>query len=93
MKNISKQDDYLKLIPSYESALSQVLCEIRIARRKFMPKAQVVHYASQLTKVTTSMLDYLTFHKYPESWPDSLKDFEIVIESYLHSIRSNGRSF
>lgn len=48
-----------------------------------MPKAQVVHYASQLTKVTTSMLDYLTFHKYPKSWPDSLKDFEIVIESYL----------
>lgn len=86
IKNISKQDDYLKLIPSYELALSQVLCEIRIARRKFMPKAQVVHYASQLTKVTTSMLDYLTFHKYPESWPDSLKDFEIVIESYLHSI-------
>ncbi|KAG4072386.1 hypothetical protein HA402_004318 [Bradysia odoriphaga] len=81
IKNISKQDDYLKLIPSYESALSQVLREIRIARRKFMPKAQVVHYASQLTKVTTSMLDYLTFHKYPKSWPDTLKDFEIVIES------------
>lgn len=86
IKNISKQDDYLKLIPSYESALSQVLCEIRIARRKFMPKAQVVNYASQLTKVTTSMLDYLTFHKYPKSWPDSLKDFEIVIESYTYSI-------
>lgn len=83
IKNISKQDDYLKLIPSYELALSQVLLEIRIARRKFMPKAQVVHYASQLTKVTTSMLDYLTFHKYPKSWPDSLRDFEIVIESYI----------
>ncbi len=63
--------------------MSQVLREIRIARRKFMPKAQVVHYASQLTKVTTSMLDYLTFHKYPKSWPESLKDFEIVIESYV----------
>lgn len=46
-----------------------------------MPKAQVVHYAAQLRKVTTSMLDYLTFHAYPKQWPESLKNFELVIES------------
>lgn len=81
IRNISKQDDYLQRIPSYESALSQVLRDIHIARRKFMPKAQVVNYADQLRKVTTSMLDYLTYNKYPKTWPESLKDFELVIES------------
>lgn len=81
IRNISKQDDYLRRIPSYESALSQVLRGINIARRKFMPKAQVVNYAAQLRKVTTSMLDYLTYHKYPKTWPDSLTNFELVIES------------
>lgn len=81
IRNIPKQDDYLKKIPAYEFALSQVLRDIRIARRKFMPKAQVVNYAAQLRKVTTAMLDYLTYHKYPKSWPNSLKNFKIVIES------------
>ncbi|XP_031624601.1 T-cell activation inhibitor, mitochondrial [Contarinia nasturtii] len=81
-KNIPKQDEYLKHIPAYEQALSQVLREIKISRRKFMPKAQVVHYAGYLRKVTTSMLDYLTqYSHYPKSWPTDLSNFEIVIES------------
>lgn len=47
-----------------------------------MPKAQVVHYAAYLRKVTTSMLDYLTQHStYPKTWPTDLSNFEIVIES------------
>lgn len=46
-----------------------------------MPKAQVVNYAAQLRKVTTSMLDYLTYHKYPKVWPEKLTNFELVIES------------
>lgn len=84
IKNIPKQDEYLQHIPSYEKALSQVLCNIRVSRRKFMPKAQVVHYAAHLRKITTSMLDYLTNHtKYPKSWPTDLSNFEIVIESLV----------
>lgn len=55
---------------------------IRISRRKFMPKAQVIHYATYLRKVTTSMLDYLTqYSNYPKTWPTDLSNFEIVIES------------
>lgn len=69
-------------IPAYEGALSQVLRGIKISRRKFMPKAQVVHYAAYLRKVTTSMLDYLTQNSnYPKTWPTDLSNFEIVIES------------
>lgn len=82
IKNIPKQDEYLKRTPDYERALSQVMRNIRIARRKFMPKAQVVNYASYLCKVTTTMLDYLTAHSsYPKSWPESLDEFELVVES------------
>lgn len=82
LKNIPAQDEYLKHIPSYENALSQVLRKIQISRRKFMPKAQVVHYAAYLRKVTTSMLDYLTQNsQYPKSWPTDLSNFDIVIES------------
>lgn len=81
-KNIPQQDEYLHHIPAYESALSQVLRGIKVSRRKFMPKAHVVHYASYLRKVTTSMLDYLTqYARYPASWPTDLSNFELVIES------------
>lgn len=81
-KNIPQQDEYLQHIPAYESALSQVLRGIKVSRRKFMPKAHVVHYASYLRKVTTSMLDYLTqYAHYPASWPTDLSNFEMVIES------------
>lgn len=81
IKNISKHDSFLKKIPNYETALSQVLRNIKIGRRKFMPKQQAVDYAGHLTKVTTNLLDYLTTNKFPKSWPEDLSDFEIVIES------------
>lgn len=81
IRNISKQDEYREKVPSYELALSQVLRNIVVSRRKFMPKAQVVNYASHLRKLTTTLLDYLTTHSYPKSWPENLECFEIVVES------------
>lgn len=84
IRNIPKQDEYRKKVPSYELALSQVLRNIVVSRRKFMPKAHVVHYASHLRKLTTTMLDYLTVHAFPKTWPDNLDCFEIVVESYVY---------
>lgn len=81
IRNIPRHDKHLKMIPAYEYALSQVLRNIKIKRRKFMPKTQAEFYASYLRKVTTSLLDYQSRSKYPDEWPDSLVDFEIVIES------------
>ncbi|XP_055386140.1 T-cell activation inhibitor, mitochondrial [Condylostylus longicornis] len=81
IKNIPKHDIFLEKIPKYESALSQVLLNIKIRRRKFMPKRQVVEYAGYLSKITTTLLDYLTTKKFPKSWPNDLSNFEIVIES------------
>ncbi|XP_063702507.1 T-cell activation inhibitor, mitochondrial [Culicoides brevitarsis] len=81
IKNLPKHDMYLMKIPAYEYALSQVLLKIRVARRKFMPKAQANAYTSHLRKVTTSLLDYLSMRKYPKTWPETLEDYELVVES------------
>lgn len=81
IKNLPKHDIYLTKIPAYEYALSQVLLKIRVSRRKFMPKAQAAAYTSHLRKVTTSLLDYLSNRKYPSTWPETLSDYELVVES------------
>ncbi|XP_055614506.1 T-cell activation inhibitor, mitochondrial isoform X2 [Uranotaenia lowii] len=81
IQNIEKQDAYLRKLPAYEYALSQVLRNIRIGRRKFMPKAQAMAYASHLRKMTTSLLDYLGRSKFPKTWPPDLSQFELVVES------------
>nr|XP_040234454.2 T-cell activation inhibitor, mitochondrial [Anopheles coluzzii] len=81
IKTIDKHDSYLRKLPAYEFALSQVLRNIRIGRRKFMPKAQAMAYASHLRKITTALLDYLGKSKFPKSWPTDLSKFELVVES------------
>jgi Domain of unknown function (DUF4461) len=65
----------------YENTLSQVLLDIKIARRKFMPKTLAKNYSSHLSKVITNILDYLGKNKFPETWPETLRDFELVVES------------
>lgn len=81
LKNIPQHDDFLQKIPFYEYALSQVLRNMKISRRKFMPKQQAVGYAGHLRKMTTTILDFLSTNMYPKSWPDDLSDYEIVVES------------
>lgn len=65
----------------YENTLSQVLLDIQIARRKFMPKTLAQNYSSHLSKVITNILDFLGKNKFPETWPSTLRDFELVVES------------
>lgn len=65
----------------YENTLSQVLLGIKIARRKFMPKTLAQNYSSHLSKVITNILDFLSKNKFPENWPESLKNYELVVES------------
>ncbi|EDV96760.1 T-cell activation inhibitor, mitochondrial [Drosophila grimshawi] len=81
IKNIPQHDVYLKVVPVYEVTLSQVLRGIQIGRRKFMPKQQARGYTNYLSKVTTSLSDYLSKQHYPASWPATLEEFTIVVES------------
>ncbi|CAH1707429.1 unnamed protein product [Chironomus riparius] len=81
IKHIPRQEVYLSTIPMYENTLSQVLLNIKIARRKFMPSTLAKNYSSHLSRVITNVLDYLSKNRYPETWPESLADYELVVES------------
>lgn len=62
----------------YENTLSQVLLNIQITRRKFMPKTLAKSYSSHLSRVITNVLDYLSKNKFPKTWPNGLEDYELV---------------
>lgn len=80
IKNVDSHEKTLRNIPAHEYALSKVLRDIRVARRKYMPKILASEYASHLRKITTSLLDFLSKTKYPSHWPEKLSEFEIVVE-------------
>ncbi|KAF7994412.1 hypothetical protein HCN44_003884 [Aphidius gifuensis] len=81
IKNVRKHDVVLLRLPTFEKTVSQVLLDIKIGRRKFMPKVMVGQYEQQLRQLTTTILDYRGKTKYPKVWPASLSSYELVIET------------
>jgi hypothetical protein len=49
--------------------------------RKFQPKVMAKHYENQLRRLTTSLSDHQGRVGYPKDWPDSLNNFELVVET------------
>ena len=43
-----------------------------------MPSTLAKSYSSHLSRVITNVLDYLSKNRYPETWPESLADYELV---------------
>ncbi|KAL0880994.1 hypothetical protein ABMA27_002145 [Loxostege sticticalis] len=81
IKKVSQEDSALTAIPNYEKALSSVLREIHIRRRKFMPKVSASQYCNHLRQLITSIGDYYgRGNQFPSSVPSSLKKYEIVVE-------------
>ncbi|OWR54458.1 hypothetical protein KGM_214051 [Danaus plexippus plexippus] len=81
IKKVSQEDGALTEIPNYEKALSSILRDIHICRRKFMPKVSAAQYCSHLRQLITSIGDfYGSGKKFPESVPESLSKYEIVVE-------------
>ncbi|CAH2076635.1 unnamed protein product, partial [Iphiclides podalirius] len=81
IKKVSQQDGALSQIPNYEKALSTILRDIHICRRKFMPKVSAIQYCNHLRQLITSIGDfYGQGKKFPSSVPDSLSKYEIVVE-------------
>lgn len=81
IKKISQEDSALVMIPNYEKALSSILRNIHICRRKFMPKVSAHQYCSHLRQLITSIGDfYGRGNKFPENVPETLEKYEIVIE-------------
>ncbi|KAF5290925.1 hypothetical protein FQA39_LY14531 [Lamprigera yunnana] len=81
IKNIKKNDKALERIPAFERAISQVLLDIQVVRRKFMPKTQAANYERYLQQLTTNINNYLGKRLFPSEWPKSLKNYEIVVEN------------
>ncbi|CAG9831325.1 unnamed protein product [Diabrotica balteata] len=81
LKNIDRYDEALKRIPAFENSLSHVLRKIKIGRRKFMPKIVAGQYEQNLRQITTSLSDYIGLKHFPDEWPTSLENFEIVVET------------
>ncbi|XP_062527407.1 T-cell activation inhibitor, mitochondrial [Bombyx mori] len=81
IKKVRQEDSALTMIPSYEKALSSILRDIHIRRRKFMPKVSAALYCSHLRQLITSIGDfYGRGNKFPPSVPESLSKYEIVVE-------------
>lgn len=81
IKKVNLEDSALTEIPNYEKALSSILRDIHICRRKFMPKVSAAQYCSHLRQLITSIGDfYGCGKKVPESVPESLSKYEIVVE-------------
>lgn len=59
---MEKQEMYLSTIPKYENTLSQVLLDIQIARRKFMPKTLAQSYSSHRKNQLLILISF--FHKF-----------------------------
>ncbi|CAK9820987.1 T-cell activation inhibitor, mitochondrial [Anthophora plagiata] len=81
IKNIQKYDVVLLRLPAFEKAVSQVLLNIKVGRRKFMPKVMVSQYERQLRQLTTTLSDYRGRRNFPKVWPVDLSSYEIVIEA------------
>lgn len=81
IKNVQKHDVVLLRLPAFEKAVSQVLLDIKVGRRKFMPKVMVSQYEQQLRQLTTTLSDYRGRRSYPKVWPTTLSAYEIVIEA------------
>ncbi|XP_018326911.1 T-cell activation inhibitor, mitochondrial [Agrilus planipennis] len=81
LHNVKKYDKALLRIPLFEKCVSQVLRDIKIGRRKFMPKILAEEYENNLKKITTALNDYLSRRSFPKEWPKTLKEYELVVDS------------
>lgn len=48
-----------------------------------MPKILAGDYERNLQQLTTSISDYRSKRNFPSSWPLSLKEYQLVVETYV----------
>jgi len=80
IRNLNRYDTHLKRIPALQAALSRSLCEIHVAQRRFRPELLAEAYESHLRNLTTSLGNYRSRNKFPKVWPESLDNFQLVVE-------------
>lgn len=80
IRNLERYDTHLKHIPALQAAVSRSLCDITITQRLFRPELLAEAYGSHLRNLTTSLGNYRSRNKFPESWPECLDKFQLVVE-------------
>lgn len=80
IKSVHQYDFLLAQAPSVEKSLSDVLRGITINHREFRQSVMVKKYMQQLQKLTSALYRYYWKFGYPESWPDRLNKFQLVVE-------------
>uniref|UniRef100_A0A1B6M2B5 DUF4460 domain-containing protein n=1 Tax=Graphocephala atropunctata TaxID=36148 RepID=A0A1B6M2B5_9HEMI len=81
IKKLHKEEEVLLTVPAFEKATSRVLKDIRVVRRKFQPKTMAKEYEKNLRRLTTSLSDYQGRRGFPKHWPESLANYELVVET------------
>lgn len=46
-----------------------------------MPKVLAEEYERHLQQITTALSDYRGRREYPKVWPESFKEYELVVET------------
>lgn len=80
INNVPYFDAVLRRIPAVRNTVSQVLRDIQVVHRKFQPPVLASSYEKQLRKLSASLADHWVKYGYPPSWPESLKEYELVVE-------------
>jgi len=85
IKNTSGVSKILEFLPLYERALSQSLLGIKIVQKE-ESTTLVDEYRTRLRKVVTSLSDFKQRNNFPNSWPETLQESELCVESDASSL-------
>jgi len=80
LRSIARYDQLLHKLPSAEAYLSSLLKDITIVHSAFRPVIMIREYLTQLEKLTKSLIYYKSTHEWPSEWPESLKNYKLVVD-------------
>lgn len=83
-RSVQVYDSNRAITPVGVKGLMRVVLLIQLLlfpARKFQPKTMAKDYENNLRRLTTSLSDYQGRYGYPKSWPLTLAQYELVVES------------
>ncbi|XP_027235213.1 T-cell activation inhibitor, mitochondrial [Penaeus vannamei] len=79
--HLPEQDAMIRRIPDMQKAVSNTLLDIQVTHRKYQPFLLAENYSQQLRRFVTALGDYRGRNGYPKSWPETLSNIQLVVES------------
>ncbi len=81
IKAVPQTERLLEMIPLAERALSQSLRGARVVHRANKPIALADDYRRRLRQLVTTLGDYRSRRRFPDSWPESMRQVEMCVET------------